>query len=311
MVIDDLASLASFPSLPDSGYESLDDAELRDGADELASMLLDDGRLQELFAVAFKRVRAQERFVLKFRMLLKAFGIGLKKEAHNISHEAAAELAQAKANYVAHKIREEYRLEDEYRGESDDARSGRVERLISNHLSLTRVEPADPNSEAMHRSDSENSFEDESGADFQPRRDKMSQISLEDLKTFIKSSQAFTQLQNAFRRMVYLDLCIAIRDTVCGAYGLGQGTIKGTFDVRWEIAQYLRSELGYVTALQQRSDSLQSVLTISGTANKPYAARAADYMRWKWPRSNFKLLEIIEDMLKGRIARKIKASLNV
>ena len=135
---DDLASLPSLQSFPDSGYGSLDDhSELRDEAVEFASLLLDDVELQQLFAIAFKRTKARERFVIKFRMLLKIFGNELKREAQNALHEAVAGLAQVKATYVVNEIQRWYQLEDEQR-EKATGRSERVETML-----VSRVEPAD------------------------------------------------------------------------------------------------------------------------------------------------------------------------
>ena len=122
------------------------------------------------------------------------------------------------------------------------------------------------------------------------------------LKDFRISSQAFTNLPKKFRRMVYPDPLMAIRDTISDAYEPCPGKSTAVFNVRWELAQYLETELGYHTTLQQREHLLESVLTVSGTASKAYATTAAEYMRWKWPRSNFKLLETIEQLLKGQSA---------
>ena len=294
---DDLASLASLQSFPDSGYGSLDDHfELRDEADELASLLLDDVELQKLFAKAFKRTKARERFVIKFRMLLKIFGNDLKREAQNALHEAAAGLAQAKATYVANEIQRWYQLEDEQRQKAT-GRSERVETML-----VSRAEPADFPDQYSYANDSDSSNDVEFAAEDQPGHDQKQHVSLKELKDFMISSQAFTNLQNAFRRMVYPDPLKAISDTISDTYELCPGKRTAVFNVRWELAQYLETELGYHTTLQQREHLLESVLTVSGTASKAYATTAAEYMRWKWPRSNFKLLETIEQLLKGQSA---------
>ena len=294
---DDLASLASLQSFPDSGHGSLDDHfELRHEADEFVSLLLDDVELQKLFRIAFKRTKAREKFVIKFRMLLKIFGNELKREAQNVLHEAVAGLAQAKATYVANEIQRWYQLDDGQR-EKATGRSERVETML-----VSRAEPADFPDRHNYANDSDSSNNAEFAAEDHPGHDQKQHVSLKELKDFMISSQAFTNLQNAFRRMVYPDPLMAISDTISDAYELCPGKRTAVFNVRWELAQYLETELGYHTTLQQREHLLESVLTVSGTASKAYATTAAEYMRWKWPRSNFKLLETIEQLLKGQSA---------
>lgn len=290
---DDLASLASLQSFPDSGHGSLDDHfELRHEADEFVSLLLDDVELQKLFRIAFKRTKAREKFVIKFRMLLKIFGNELKREAQNALHEAMAGLAQAKATYVANEIQRWYQLDDGQR-EKATGRSERVETML-----VSRAEPADFPDRHNYANDSDSSNDAEFAAEDQPGHDQKQHVSLKELKDSMISSQAFTNLQNAFRRMVYPDPLMDISDTISDAYELCPGKRTAVFNVRWELAQCLETELGYHTTLQEREHLLESVLTVSGTASKAYATTAAEYMRWKWPRSNFKLLETIEQLLK-------------
>lgn len=207
-------------------------------------------------------------------------------------HEAAAGLAQVKATYVANEIQRWYQLEDEQREKATE-RSERVETML-----VSRVEPADFPDQYEYANDSDSSNDAESAAEDQPGHDQKQHVSLKELKDFMISSQAFTNLQNAFRRMVYPDPLMAISDTISDAYELCPGKRTAVFNVRWELAQYLETELGYHTTLQQREHLLESVLTVSGTASKAYATTAAEYMRWKWPRYNFRLLETIEQLLK-------------
>ena len=105
-----------------------DHSELQDGADELISLLMSDPELQILFEEAFQRSKARQRFVSKFRILLKVYGTELKKEAINVSHEAAAGLVQSKATYVATNIKKAY--ETGVSDTQDEMRSANLQALL-------------------------------------------------------------------------------------------------------------------------------------------------------------------------------------
>ena len=118
-------------------------------------------------------------------------------------------------------------------------------------------------------------------------------------------SQAFADLQNALRRMVYPDPLDAINDKISSAYELCLGKVSAVFNVHLDINNYFNSELDYQRSLQERSELLGLVLTINGTASKVFVTTAANYLRWKWPRTNFGLLEAIERSVKERGSSKL------
>ncbi len=322
---DDLISLLSIPSF-DSGYGSLNDSELRDEADELTLLLLDDHQLQKLFTIIFRRSKAQERFVSKFRMLLKVFGTELKAEALDASHEAAAELPKVRATYIANEIKERYMSNKAIDETPDGERSARVATSLMKRLefrqpyldsAVTDQRDYESDSEASndidgaidehpdYESDSEVSNDIDDAIDERPTHDQLPKVSLDKVKEFMICSRAFANLQNALRRMVYPDPLIAINDKISNAYELCPGKVYAVFNVHLDINNYLSSELSYQRSLQERSDLLGSVLTISGTASKAFATTAANYMRWKWPQSNFELLETIECSVRGRCSSKL------
>ena len=303
---DDLASLLSIPSFADSGYESLDNPDLRDEADELTLLLLDDQQLQTLFTIIFRRSKAQERFVSKFRMLLRIFGADLKREARDASHEAAAELAKLRATYIANEIQNRYMMEKAIDNPPDGKRSARVATSLMRRLDFPQPNlDSDVTDQYDYASDSEASNDTDGIIDEEPTYDQLPKLSLEKLKEFMICSQAFANLQNALRRMVYPDPLDAINDKVSNAYKLCPGKASAVFNVHLDINNYLSSELNYQRSLQERSDLLGSVLTISGTASKAFATTAANYLRWKWPRTNFGLLEAIERSVKERGSSKL------
>ena len=303
---DDLTSLFSLQSFADSGYESLNDPELRDGADELTFLLLDDHQLQKLFTIIFRRSKAQERFVSKFRMLLKVFGTELKREARDASHKNAAELASLSATYVANEIQKRYKMEKVIDDTSDGKRSARVATSLMKHMEFSQPYlDSDVTDPYDYASDSEASNDVDDAIDEHLTDDQLPKISLEKVKEFMICSQAFANLQNALRRMVYPDPLDAINDKILNAYELCPGKFSAVFNVHLDINNYLSSELDYQRSLQERSDLLGSVLTITGTASKAFATTAANYMRWKWPQSNFGLLETIERSVRGRGSSKL------
>ena len=303
---DDLTSLLSIQSFADSGYESLNNPGLQDEADELTSLLLDDYQLQKLFTIIFRRSKDQERFVSKFRMLLKVFGTELKREALDASHNAGAELARLRATYIASEIQRRYLMEKAIDEDSDGKRSAIVATSLMKHLEFPQPNlDSDATDQYDYASDSEASDDIEGAIDENTTTDQLPKVSLEKLKEFMICSQAFANLQNALRRMVYPNPLIAIDDQISNAHELCPGKVNAVFNIHLDINNYLSSELNYQTSLQERSDLLGSVLTISGTASSAFATTAANYMRWKWPQLNFGLLEAIESSAKARGSSKL------
>lgn len=283
---DDLASLLSFQSFADSGYESQitvnDDSEIQDAVDELKSLLLTDLELQPLLEEAFQRSKAREQFISKFRMLLKICGTELKKEAINASHEAAAHLIQAKATYIATHIKKAY--ETGVSDIRDDTKSANLEALLQR-----RYDPSD---------DSDSEVEEPYEGT------KLAPSSLKELKAFMTTSTAFGNMRNKFRRMVYPDPLTAISNTVFREHELKKShsttvSSSATFRIRWDVYDYIRTELEYDSKLHERNQLLESVLVVVGSAPTAYATSALNYMRWRWPESNCELLRIVQSTLTG------------
>ncbi len=281
---DDLASLLSLQSFADSGYESQimanDETQVQDAADELISLLLIDPELQTLFEEAFQRSKARERFVSKFRMLLKICGTELKREAINTSHEAAAHLIQAKATYVATHIKKAY--ETGVSDVRDEVKSANLEAQLQRRYDAS--------------SDSDSEIEEPYEGT------KLAPFSLKELKPFMTTSTAFANMRNAFRRMVYPDPLIAISSAIFREHeSIKPHSVtvssSATFHIRWDVGDYIRTELEYDSKLHDRKQLLESVLVVVGSASTAYATSAINYMRWRWPNSDCEILRIVHSTL--------------
>ena len=283
---DDLASLHWLLSFADAGYESQkmpsDHSELQDGADQLSSLLLNDPELKTLFEEAFQRSKSRERFISKFRILLKIYGTELKKEATNASHEAAVVLAQVKATYVATKIKEAYETGDP--NTQDETRSAHLKTQLQRGYDLS----SDSDSEA------EEPYE---GA-------KLAPFSLEELRAFMTTSKAFANMRSSFRRMVYPDPLTAISNAIFKEHESIKPhsttvSSSATFHIHWDVGDYINTELGYDSKLRERKQLLESVLVVVGSASTAYATSAINYVRWRWPRSDYEILQFVYSTLTG------------
>lgn len=94
-------------------------------------------------------------------------------------------------------------------------------------------------------------------------------VSLEGLKSFIITSEAFCNLRNAFHHLVYPGSLTAISDIIyksLGSSGPYDGTESSTatFNVRWSLDDYVMTELSYDSELRKRKQLLDSVVVVVG-----------------------------------------------
>ena len=279
---------------------SKDSPELLDQADTLAYILLQDPQLYKLFEVAFERAQADE-LIARFRTLLEIFGSELRKEAQSPAHEAVADLTRSRSAYVTERIKRIHESREEHMPESHTIEPARTEAMPEKF-----EQPCPENSKHDQANDIDPSIDGENNAHHEPGYGRASGVASDALKDFMVSSHVFTQLRNRFRRAVFPDPLMAVCATVSRAIGEIQGRTTIFINMRWEISQYFESELNFLEESDQRRHFLRPVFTTTGTASEAYADSAAEYMQWRWPGSDLKLLDYIEDLLKSRNTCKLK-----
>ena len=85
----------------------------------------------------------------------------------------------------------------------------------------------------------------------------------------------------------------AISEDIIRHYPSSTRGYNAIFTVRWELGQYLKTELDEL--LDPVENMLESVLTITGTGSAAYATTARSYMQQEWPDSLAYLLGHLED----------------
>ena len=118
------------------------------------------------------------------------------------------------------------------------------------------------------------------------------------------TSKAFANMRNAFRRMVFPDPLTAISNAILREHESIKPHSKtvsssATFQIHWNVGDYIRTELGYDSKLHDRKQLLGSVLVLVGSASTAYATSAINYMRWRWPDSDYQILQIVQSTLRG------------
>ena len=93
----------------------------------------------------------------------------------------------------------------------------------------------------------------------------------------ITKSRAFIHLRDAFRRMVWPDPCTAIQHTLSNVYGLDQDKITAEITFAFYYRSFFDTKFEHV-ARRKGINTTKSVLTISGSASRAYAATAADFI---------------------------------
>ena len=81
----------------------------------------------------------------------------------------------------------------------------------------------------------------------------------------------------------------AISEDIIRVYPSSTGWYDATFTIRWELDQYLETELDF-DPKARFEEIFESVLTITGTGNAAYATTARSYIEWGWPDDRAMLL---------------------
>ena len=85
----------------------------------------------------------------------------------------------------------------------------------------------------------------------------------------------------------------AIREGVIRVYPSSTGWYDAAFTVRWELDQYLETELDFDPKTPER-DMFEPMLTITGTGSAAYATTARSYVQREWPDSRVDLLHHLQ-----------------
>ena len=87
----------------------------------------------------------------------------------------------------------------------------------------------------------------------------------------------------------------AISENIIRVYPSSTGWYHAAFTVRWELDQYLKTELDFDPEAPAVKSLLAPVLTITGTSGAPYATTAISYLEWAWPGGGAPLLSHLRD----------------
>lgn len=91
----------------------------------------------------------------------------------------------------------------------------------------------------------------------------------------------------------------AISDEIMRVYPSSTGWYDAAFTVRWELDQYLETELAFDPKPYER-DMFDPVLTITGAGSAAYATTARSYVQREWPDSRVDLLHHLQDWARTR-----------
>ena len=87
----------------------------------------------------------------------------------------------------------------------------------------------------------------------------------------------------------------AISENITRVYQSSTGGYHAVFTIRWELDQYLETELDFDPVAPAVKSLLEPVLTITGTSGAPYATTAISYLEWAWPDGGAPLLSHLRD----------------
>lgn len=192
--IESIFSANSFPSSLSSHNDASSAAVL-----QLAQLLLNDDQLALLCGIAISRLGVW-RFERNLRWLLIYFGKSLTKEAFNELYRQAAQFVQSHATVVAAKTIELLKNGDHF-GVAESSKSAQVNEwlavLTNDHTTLQHMDVADLNNGDVGSTESEYG---DSG-DLQA----YSLRTLDNVKDFMISAEAFTELRQSLRTWLRLD----------------------------------------------------------------------------------------------------------
>ena len=252
------------PRLPSiSSNSSVYSIKLKTTVEELTKLFFSDRVLRPLFLIALdsKSIGA-DRLKDNFRRLLKQFSADLRTEAHAPEEYAAARLAGSRARQIARAIRRIKQTELEGQEHID---------LPIVHTPHNAKVDDDCQSSDLHELE---------------QCDEENIKTLVDVKTFIKSSKAFTLLRHEFGQFVQPDM----RQSICKEMEPEveiSGLVNATFQVHWDLLDYFKEEL-------EGSPVLAPLLTITGSANTAYVTTCEAYMSRYWPTSGLDTLKTIQ-----------------
>ena len=72
---------------------------------------------------------------------------------------------------------------------------------------------------------------------------------------------------------------------------------NAAFTIRWELDQYIETELDFDTKRPPVENIFESVLTITGTRSAAYATTAISYIQREWPGERAFLLRHLQDWI--------------
>lgn len=111
---------------------------------------------------------------------------------------------------------------------------------------------------------------------------------------FLVDGKAFGRLRLHTRRLVKEDIMETISDEVLRNLPLTvPGLYNALFHVRWDLFDYITNELDGSTDISQ-------VLTVTGKGGNAYAARCADYLKWRWADSKYDIYSHIQQYLEHK-----------
>ncbi|KAG8530655.1 uncharacterized protein KY384_004010 [Bacidia gigantensis] len=261
-VDDDINSLFSVPSIgvsSFSSFSSIQHNDMQDEIEELSSLLIADNGILELLEMAINRPHARPKIESKLSRLLKVFGGDLRKEANDEIQVAAARLIRTKANKLTTSMLRNHEL-NRAGTDLNDATSGwettNVDRTIKVQTKLYSILRTNPQAEEDNDGgdDDDNNDDDvwsrASSEEVDPDNDfDVGLKSLNDLKSFIISSQAFDHFRALLRRMVFPSPLREVKWVISKALSLPSKTYSVTFTVKWDVQAYIATELEHSRGL--------------------------------------------------------------
>jgi hypothetical protein len=289
-----------------SSLNSIHRPALQTAVDELEALLANDEVLKPLCIAAFNSESiGAERFERNFHRLIKEFSRGLRKEANTALEKSAGHLVGRRAKQIAYDIRMMYSpeandnkakqmLELKYQ-KPQRAKQIALERAIyqqkTNEAGHTAIDdlPLSTPHDAIVDSEDQSSEDQSSEEDDLGDRDDEEIPTISNVRKFLVSSYAFSNLQHSFHRFVYPDILKAIRkEMVSVLESSGRQTVD--FHVQWNLEEYYDKELS-------GNPVLTTLLTVTGTAKAAYATTCEEYVSRYWPESGLGLLKSLQTAL--------------
>ncbi|KAF5660670.1 serine threonine kinase [Fusarium heterosporum] len=108
---------------------------------------------------------------------------------------------------------------------------------------------------------------------------------------FLMGGKAFGRLRLRLRRLLKQDMTHIVSDEILGNLPLTTlGLYSAIFHVRWDAFDYIKDEL-------DGSKDISPVLVLTGGSSNAYASRCADYLKWLWGDSKYKICSHLQQYL--------------